>query len=80
MLGDADAQWAKAFAVKHGAAALQEALAARQAIPALAGTQTGGKPPANNGIGTVSLSAEQRDAARLMGQTEAEYAAMLGAA
>jgi phage I-like protein len=75
LLGEADAQWAKAFASKHGADALQEALAARQAIPALAGTQTGGKQPTNPG--TVSLTADQREAARLMGHTDAEYAAML---
>lgn len=75
LLGEADAQWAKAFASKHGADALQEALAARQAIPALAGTQTGGKPPSNTG--TVSLTADQREAARLMGHTDAEYGAML---
>lgn len=75
LLGDADAQWARSLATRHGVAELQAALTARQPIPALQGTQTQGKAPASNA--TAALSAEQKEAARLMGHSETDYAAML---
>lgn len=75
LLGEADVQWARSLAARHGVKELQAALSARQPIPALQGTQTQGIAPVTSA--TAALSAEQKEAARLMGHSEADYAAML---
>lgn len=73
LLGEADIEWARAFAKQHGAAALQGALSARAPIAALSGTQTGGKPPV--GSAKAALSAEEQAAATFFGQSAETYSA-----
>lgn len=77
LLGEPDVEWARSFAKQYGEDQLQVALSKRPAIPALSGMQTLGKPPEK--AGTVALSQEQRDAARLLGYSETDYAALVKA-
>ncbi|VVE35286.1 phage protease [Pandoraea fibrosis] len=73
LLGEADATWARSFAIKHGCDALKEALNARQPVAALTGTQTGGKAPVSPTGST--LSAEESEVAKTLGIDEKSFAA-----
>lgn len=71
--------WARGWGVKDFAA-LSANLAARPALPALAGTQTAGVSPAGlNSTGTAALTQAQKDMCAATGLSEAAFSATLQA-
>jgi phage I-like protein len=66
---------ARATAKTHGLAALTAFLGVLTPVPALAGTQTGGKPPAGLAKGDAQLSADELAVCTSMGLTPDQYKA-----
>ena len=64
--------WAESLA-KTAPDALKAYLAAQPPVRALAGTQTGGTPPAGDKPGTVSLTAEEQHICERLGLTREEF-------
>ena len=64
--------WAESLA-KTAPDALKAFLAAQPPVRALAGTQTGGTPPAGDKPGTVSLTAEEQHICERLGLTREEF-------
>ena len=64
--------WAESLA-KMAPDALKAFLAAQPPVRALAGTQTGGTPPAGDKPGTVSLTAEEQHICERLGLTREEF-------
>ena len=70
--------WAESLA-KTAPDALKAYLAAQPPVRALAGTQTGGTPPAGDKPGTVSLTDEEQYVCDQLGMTAEEYRKAKGA-
>lgn len=74
--GPADEEWHRDYGMKHGVAALSERLKSAKPIAALSGMQTNTQKPDTSTDPLAALTAEDLEAAKLLGKTPEQFAAL----
>ncbi len=74
-----EVDYLNSFAAQQGIAALKTMLDQRASVAALKGKQTTEIPPGDSDASVASLSVDDKEAARLLGKTDKEFAALKAA-